>query len=111
MECVRLIVKNFVCKYLSGSHFVQSLLLVGEASGKASKAVAKHIPGSLQDMNARVYSSTSEISKAHKLAVERGDKLSQLEDKAEKMRYDAENFSQTAHELMLKYKEKKWYQL
>lgn len=86
-------------------------LIVGEASGKANKTVAKHIPGSLQDMNARVHSSTSEISRAHKLAVERGDKLNQLEERAEKMRYEAETFSQSAHELMLKYKEKKWYQL
>lgn len=43
--------------------------------------------------------------------LERGEKLGQLEDKAEKMRNEAENFSSSAHELMLKYKEKKWYQL
>lgn len=43
--------------------------------------------------------------------MERGDKLNQLEEKAEKMRNEAENFSQSAHELMLKYKDKKWYQL
>lgn len=84
---------------------------VGEASGKANKTVAKHIPGSMQDMNAKVQSSTSEISRAHKMAVERGEKLNQLEEKAEKMRYEAEEFSKNAHELMLKYKEKKWYQL
>lgn len=43
--------------------------------------------------------------------VERGEKLGQLEDKAEKMRSEAENFSTSAHDLMLKYKDKKWYQL
>lgn len=87
------------------------VFLVGESSGKANKSVAKHIPGSLQEMGARVNTSTSEISRAHRLMVERGDKLGQLEDKAEKMRSEAENFSSSAHDLMLKYRDKKWYQL
>lgn len=86
-------------------------ILVGESSGKPNKAVAKHIPGNLTDLNQRATSASSEISRAHKLALERGDKLNQLEERAEKMRSEAENFSQTAHELMLKYKDKKWYQL
>lgn len=62
---------------------IHNLYLVGEASGKANKTVAKHIPGTLQDLNSRVQSSTSEVSRAHKLMVERGDKLNQLEEKAE----------------------------
>jgi syntaxin-binding protein 5 len=62
-------------------------------------------------MGSRVTTTTSEISRAHKLMVERGEKLGQLEDKAEKMRSEAENFSTSAHDLMLKYKDKKWYQL
>ncbi|KAG5890560.1 hypothetical protein JTB14_028310 [Gonioctena quinquepunctata] len=85
--------------------------LFGESSGKASKAVAKHIPGTLSDLNQRATSASSEVNRAHKLMLERGDKLNQLEDKAEKMRNEAENFSSSAHELMLKYKDKKWYQL
>lgn len=85
--------------------------LFGEASsGKASKAVAKHIPGP-QQMQERVGSVTSEISRAHQLALERGDKLNQLEERTERMRNEAENFSTSAHSLMLKYKDKKWYQL
>lgn len=84
--------------------------LFGEAtSGKASKAVAKHIPG--QAMQERVNSATSEISRAHQLACERGVKLNQLEERTERMMNESENFSQTAHSLMLKYKDKKWYQL
>lgn len=43
--------------------------------------------------------------------VERGEKLGKLEDKTEKMMNDSENFSNAAHQLMLKYKDKKWYQL
>lgn len=87
------------------------IIAVGEASGKANKAIAKHIPGSMQDLNSRVGSATSEVSRAHKMVLERGEKLSQLEDRAERMRNEAENFSSTAHDLMLKYKDKKWYQL
>lgn len=45
------------------------------------------------------------------MMVERGEKLNQLEERAERMRSEAENFSSSAHELMNKYKDKKWYQL
>nr|XP_015840152.1 PREDICTED: syntaxin-binding protein 5 isoform X9 [Tribolium castaneum] len=85
--------------------------LFGESSGKANKSIAKHIPGSLQEMGTRVTSATGEVNRAHKLMIERGEKLSQLEDRAEKMRSEAENFQASAHDLMLKYKDKKWYQL
>lgn len=85
---------------------------VGEASsGKASKAVAKHIPGSMEGVNTRVTNVTSEIGRAHMMMVERGDKLSQLEDRTERMMNEAQSFSSTSHSLMLKYKDKKWYQL
>lgn len=87
------------------------MILVGEQSGKANKSIAKHIPGSMQDVGQRAFSASSEVSRAHKLMLERGEKLSQLEDKAERMRNEAENFGSSAHELMLKYKDKKWYQL
>ncbi|KAK9721997.1 LLGL2 [Popillia japonica] len=39
--------------------------LFGEASGKANKAVAKHIPGSMGELNSRVTSSTNEISRTN----------------------------------------------
>lgn len=51
------------------------------------------------------------ISRAHQLALERGEKLSQLEERAERMSNQAQEFSGTAHSLMQKYKDKKWYQL
>ncbi|XP_044756054.1 syntaxin-binding protein 5 isoform X2 [Coccinella septempunctata] len=85
--------------------------LFGESSGKANKSVAKHIPGNLQDMGTRVTSATSEVNRAHKLMLERGERLNRLEDSAERMRNEAENFSSSAHEVMLKYRDKKWYQL
>ncbi|XP_058128329.1 syntaxin-binding protein 5 isoform X2 [Anopheles ziemanni] len=88
--------------------------LFGESSGKANRSVAKHIPGpnaNIQEMNARTTSVTSEISKAHQLMLERGDKLSQLEERTERMANEAQQFSSSAHLLMNKYKDKKWYQL
>lgn len=42
---------------------------------------------------------------------ERGQKLSQLEDKAVLMREGAANFSSNAHELAEKMRGKKWWQL
>lgn len=65
----------------------------------------------MADLNQRATSASSEVSRAHKLMLERGDKLNQLEERAEKMKSEAENFSSSAHELMLKYRDKKWYQL
>ncbi|CAL4095912.1 unnamed protein product, partial [Meganyctiphanes norvegica] len=88
--------------------------LFGDASGKGSRAVAKHMPGpsaNINAMNARVGSATSEVSRAHQLMVERGEKLGQVEERTEKMMNEAESFSTAAHSLMLKYKDKKWYQL
>lgn len=73
--------------------------------------MAKHIPGAMGDLNSRVTSSTNEISRAHKLVLERGEKLSKLEDSAERMRNEAENYAGTAHDLMIKYRDKKWYQI
>lgn len=86
--------------------------LFGEQSGKANRSVAKHIPGpSLEQLGQRSSTAASEISRAHQLAMERGEKLNMLEERAERMSNEAQNFSGTAHQLMLKYKDKKWYQL
>lgn len=46
-----------------------------------------------------------------KLALERGEKLGELEERTEKMRLDAELYSQAAQQIKNKYKDKKWYQL
>lgn len=89
--------------------------LFGEVtSGKPSRSIAKHIPGpnaQLDALNQRATSASSEVSRAHQLMLERGDKLSQLEERTQRMMNEAENFSGTAHQLMLKQKEKdkKWY--
>ena len=43
--------------------------------------------------------------------LERGEKLGELEERTQRMMNEAENFQNSAHGLMLKYKDKKWYQL
>ncbi|KAI5637672.1 synaptobrevin domain-containing protein [Phthorimaea operculella] len=89
--------------------------LFGEAAaGKPNRTVAKHIPGpneNIRDLGARASTAAGAISQAHQMALERGDKLSQLEDRTERMHNQASEFSSSAHQLMLKYKDKKWYQL
>ncbi|XP_026472200.1 syntaxin-binding protein 5 isoform X4 [Ctenocephalides felis] len=90
--------------------------LFGESSGKANRSVARVIqPGNsstaIQDLGQRATSASSEVNRAHQLMMERGDKLSQLEDRAERMHNQAQDFSSSAHNLMLKYKDKKWYHL
>ncbi len=41
---------------------------------------------------------------------ERGENLSQLEDRTEKMMSEAESFQSAARQLATKFKDKKWYQ-
>ena len=41
---------------------------------------------------------------------ERGEKIGELDDSSARMMNQAENFAQAAHQVMLKYKDKKWYQ-
>lgn len=146
---------------------------VGENSGKASKSVAKHIPGQvgIESLRAASGGAMSEVAKARivsrdykfkwnkwmaniwlidifwqclkcvrgeytkcvcvcvffflpavcwchylwilicsKALQERGEKVSELEQKTAEMMAHAENFAQASHQLMNKYKDKKWYQ-
>ncbi|XP_077270229.1 syntaxin-binding protein tomosyn isoform X9 [Temnothorax americanus] len=94
-----------------GSRSVDREELFGESSGRASRTVAKHIPGPNEAMRERVSCATGEVNMAHQMVMERGEKLSQLEDRSARMASEAENFAASAHGLMLKYKDKKWYQL
>ncbi|XP_060813157.1 syntaxin-binding protein 5 isoform X1 [Bombus pascuorum] len=97
-----------------GSRSLDREELFGESSGRASRTVAKHIPGpnaATESMRERVTTATGEVNVAHQMVLERGEKLSQLEERTGRMMSEAEGFSQSAHGLMLKYKDKKWYQL
>ncbi|KAG1677413.1 Syntaxin-binding protein 5-like [Nymphon striatum] len=85
--------------------------LFGESSGKPSRSVAKHIPGNLDHIRAQQGSLAGELSRTRMALQERGEALGQLEDKSARMMSEAENFSNMSHQLMLKYRDKKWYQL
>lgn len=87
------------------------MILVGESSGRASRSVAKHIPGPTDSLRERATTAAGEVNMAHQMVVERGEKLSQLEERTARMMSEAESFSQNAHGLVVKYKDKKWYQL
>lgn len=84
--------------------------LVGESSGKPSRTIAKHIPG-IAGLDQNATKACNEVSRAHQMVVERGEKLSQLEERTARMMSEAETFQSSAHSLMLKYKDKKWYQI
>ncbi|XP_044019850.1 syntaxin-binding protein 5 isoform X6 [Aphidius gifuensis] len=97
-----------------GSRSLDREELFGESSGRASRTIAKHIPGpnaATEALRERASTATSDVALAHQLVMERGDKLSQLEDRTARMMNESENFAGSAHGLMLKYKDKKWYQL
>ncbi|XP_044594786.1 syntaxin-binding protein 5 isoform X2 [Cotesia glomerata] len=97
-----------------GARSIDREELFGESSGRASRTIAKHIPGpnaSTEAMRERVSTATGEVAMAHQMVMERGDKLSQLEERTARMMNESENFASSAHGLMLKYKDKKWYQL
>ncbi|OAD55129.1 Syntaxin-binding protein 5 [Eufriesea mexicana] len=66
-----------------GSRSLDREELFGESSGRASRTVAKHIPGpnaGAEGLRERVTSATGEVNLAHQMVLERGEKLSQLED-------------------------------
>ncbi|XP_053598536.1 syntaxin-binding protein 5 isoform X5 [Microplitis demolitor] len=97
-----------------GTRSIDREELFGESSGRASRTIAKHIPGpnaNPEALRERVSTATGEVAMAHQMVMERGDKLSQLEERTARMMNESENFATSAHGLMHKYKDKKWYQL
>ncbi|TFK04139.1 cyclic AMP-dependent transcription factor ATF-1 [Platysternon megacephalum] len=87
--------------------------LFGEASaGKASRSLAQHIPGSggIEGMKGAAGGVIGDLTRARLALDERGQRLGELDEKTASMMASAEAFSKHAHELMLKYKDKKWYQ-
>ncbi|XP_033741005.1 syntaxin-binding protein 5-like isoform X4 [Pecten maximus] len=86
--------------------------LFGEMSGKGPRGLATRLPGTggMQHLQTQTTSATGEVGRAHKAFIERGEKLSDLGDRSEQMTMQAESFATASHQLMLKYKDKKWYQ-
>ncbi|KAG7328395.1 hypothetical protein KOW79_008339 [Hemibagrus wyckioides] len=88
--------------------------LFGELSaGKASRSLAQHIPGpgSMEGMKGAASGVVGELARARIALDERGQKLGELEERTAAMMASADSFSKHAHDVMLKYKDKKWYQL
>ncbi|XP_055495014.1 syntaxin-binding protein 5a isoform X3 [Leucoraja erinacea] len=87
--------------------------LFGESvAGKASRSLAQHIPGTggIEGVKGAASGVAGELARARIALDERGQKLSELEERTAAMLYSADNFSKHAHEMMLKCKDKKWYQ-
>ncbi|XP_028848134.1 syntaxin-binding protein 5-like isoform X22 [Denticeps clupeoides] len=87
--------------------------LFGEAAaGKASRSLAQHIPGQagMEGMKAAAGGAVGELARARIALDERGQRLGELEERTALLMTSAETFSKHAHELMLKCKDKKWYQ-
>ncbi|XP_076824726.1 syntaxin-binding protein 5-like isoform X1 [Clavelina lepadiformis] len=90
--------------------------LFGDAqNGRPSRGFASHIPGtgglSLEGLRATSSGLASDMQRLQMVTQERGEKLSELEDRSQRMQESAGKFSSEAHALMLKYKNKKWYQM
>ncbi|XP_058604893.1 syntaxin-binding protein 5 isoform X5 [Onychostoma macrolepis] len=88
--------------------------LFGEVSaGKASRSLAQHIPGpgGMEGMKGAASGVVGELARARIALDERGQKLGELEERTAAMMSSADSFSKHAHDMMLKYKDKKWYQL
>ncbi|XP_035529343.1 syntaxin-binding protein 5 isoform X5 [Morone saxatilis] len=88
--------------------------LFGEtASGKASRSLAQHIPGpgGMEGMKGAASGVVGDLARARIALDERGQKLGELDERTAAMMASADSFSKHAHDMMLKYKDKKWYQL
>lgn len=87
--------------------------LFGElGAGKAQRGVAKHIGGSTMDRlkGAAVGTMGHEMRMAREGLDERGEKLSEVEDRTQHMMMQSEMYANAAHQLAQKFKDKKWYQ-
>nr|XP_046219877.1 syntaxin-binding protein 5-like isoform X2 [Oncorhynchus gorbuscha] len=88
--------------------------LFGEAAaGKASRSLAQHIPGpmGLENVRAAAGGVVGDLARARIALEQRGERLGELEERTTLMMKSAETFSTHAHQVMLKHKDKKWYQL
>lgn len=89
-----------------------SLIFLTFASLQVRSQLATHIPGTsgaMMSAQARGASAASDVSKAKMAMVERGQKLSDLEDRTEAMSLEAKQYAANAHNLMMTNKNKKWY--
>ncbi|XP_061923471.1 syntaxin-binding protein 5-like isoform X6 [Entelurus aequoreus] len=107
--------RGFLKGFFGGTaHTFDREELFGEAAaGKGSRSLAQHIPGQagVEGMKVAASGAVGELARARVALDERGQRLGELEERTALMMTSAESFSKHAHELMLKCKDKKWYQL
>jgi syntaxin-binding protein 5 len=118
---------NFFKSLFSGSQSARQSdrdELFGECSaGKPSRGVAKHIGAAQTGSNSTVGGAGLEklkgaaagtmghdVRMAREGLDERGEKLSEMEDRTLNMMNQSESYAQAAHQLAQKFKDKKWYQ-
>lgn len=86
-------------------------MTVGNCS-RGSRTVATLIKGNkINAEKARADQATSEIQKAKLAALERGEKLSKLEENSAQMMEAARTYADNAHNLAKHYEKRKWYKL
>ncbi|XP_035859954.1 syntaxin-binding protein 5-like isoform X11 [Sander lucioperca] len=107
--------RGFLKGFFGGnSHNFDREELFGEAAaGKGSRSLAQHIPGQagMEGMKVAACGVVGDLARARIALDERGQRLGELEERTALMMTSAETFSKHAHEVMLKCKDKKWYQL
>ncbi|KAK3089384.1 hypothetical protein FSP39_003169 [Pinctada imbricata] len=86
--------------------------LFGEASGKGPRGLATKYQGKggMQNVQNQAGSVTGDIRRTRMLFDERGEKLGELGERTEQMMTNAQAFADSAHQIMMKNKNKKWYQ-
>ncbi|XP_073788670.1 syntaxin-binding protein 5a isoform X5 [Danio rerio] len=96
-----------------GAQSLDRMELFGETgAGKAPRSLAQHIPGpgGIEGMKGAASGIVGDLARARIALDERGQKLSEVEERTAAMMASADSFSKHAHEMMLKCKDKKWYQ-
>ncbi|XP_061785511.2 syntaxin-binding protein 5a isoform X7 [Nerophis lumbriciformis] len=96
-----------------GSQSLDREELFGElAAGRASRSLAQHIPGpgGIEGMKGAASGVVGDLARARIALDERGQKLGELDERTAAMMASADSFSKHAHDMMLKCKDKKWYQ-
>ncbi|KAI1287066.1 Syntaxin-binding protein 5-like [Halotydeus destructor] len=102
----------FKLLFTGGPNVLDREELFGEqVSGVGSKTMAKAIPGPAFDATkANANSLAGELARVRQGFQERGEHLEKLEDRTAQMSSEAEGFRDLSHQLLKKYKDRKWYQ-
>ncbi|VUZ41327.1 unnamed protein product [Hymenolepis diminuta] len=104
--------KNFFTNLFTGSGLstTERDALLGEQHAGKSTSAALLPSGRMERLGGQASGTTSEIARARNAAIERGEKLGQLDVQAQEMMEQSKNLSKTAAMLAAKYeKQDKWW--